>query len=115
MKMTAKKNLMAAVALVFLLAGVAMADDDGGSTPNIYYASEEELLRATSDYLLLYSFAVTSDDSFAIMVVLDNPDTPEVGDAIAVFRMGELAEFWQLIDGNLRKVFDADSQVGLYI
>ena len=111
----ATKNLVVVIILVFLVAGAAFAGDNGESSPDIYYASEEDLIKATRNYLVLYSYAAVSDNDLVFMVALDNPDTLEVGDAMAVFKDGELYQFWQLIEGNFKMVFSAEAQMGTFI
>ena len=114
--MMAKKKAILVGILVFLVASVAMAGDNDKFTPSIHYTSEEEVLIATKSYTYLYSYAATLDDSIVYLVALDNPETLQIGDAIAVFSEGELSEFWQLIGGELQKVFSSKSQTQqLYI
>ena len=100
-----RKSLISVGILIFLLASVVTVADSQESEHLMKFTSAEQIHEATNHYVVLITYSRSSDRLASIMIILDNPDTPEVGDAVAVIRNGELEEFWEKIDGELRMVF----------
>ena len=101
----AKKSLISVSILILLLASVVTVADSQESEQLMKFTSAEQIHEATNHYVVLNTYSRSSDGLVSIMIILDNPDTPEVGDAVAVISNGELEEFWETIDGELRMVF----------
>ena len=98
------KILILITILVLLLAGLVKATEND-EFEHIRYTSAEQVYRATDNYLALRRYSTISNGLLLNMILLDNPHTPEVGDAVAILKNGELEEFWDTIDGELKMVF----------
>ena len=100
-----KKSLISVSIFIILVATVVAAADNDEVEYFMKYTSSGQVYKATSHYLTMHRYIRSSDGFVSIIVVLDNPYTPQVGDAVAIFRNGELEEFWEEVNGELRMVF----------